>query len=390
MIIGPVADLDEARLSELCEQRASESLTLEFKRELPGRDDRAKIELLKDVCGMANSSGGDIVYGIAEDAGVASRLSPITDEPYDAAQRRLRQVLDRIEPRLDSLHFQQVPLAAGGYAVVLRVPESYSGPHRFVFDPHSRFVMRDGTRTYDMSYDQLRGAFDRTASLTDSARRFRSVRLDAIKAGKTWRPMQDGPLGVLHFIPIAAMSGRRGVDVAEVHKDYSHLMLPDWGGASRSLNLDGLIVHSNRADTALEDYSLLFRSGALEFVSHSGSTMGEKIIPSTLLSAFFRDALAAARGAATRLGIVGPAIVGGALLNAAHYKFAMRQDLMRWTGMPTADRADLVLPEAWVDDVSALPEIDTIARPMLDVFWQAFGMVRCYDYDEAGLWNPRL
>jgi len=40
--------------------------------------DRDKAEFLKDVCAFANADGGDLIYGIDEEDGKASALTPIT------------------------------------------------------------------------------------------------------------------------------------------------------------------------------------------------------------------------------------------------------------------------------------------------------------------------
>ena len=33
--------------------------------------------------------------------------------------------------------------------------------------------------------------------------------------------------------------------------------------------------------------------------------------------------------------------------------------------------------------------VEAIARPMLDALWQAAGLERCFDYDDAGGWSPK-
>jgi len=386
MISEFLADVNEGRLNELCAARTSESLTLEFKRELPARGlDQAKAEFLKDVCAMANAAGGDIVYGIEERDGLAVNLSPIIDEPFEAVQRRLRQVLDGVEPRLAAVQFLEVPIAAGGFVMVVRVPQSYVGPHRF----NSRFVFRDATRVADMSYEQLRAAFDRTSSLTTAADAFRSKRLAALTQGQTWRPMMPGPLCVVHAVPIASMSRRIAVDVAAEYARFTALMLPHWGGASRSLNLDGLIVYASAGSEPLTDYTMLFRNGSLEMVAFGGAFVHDKVIPSTSVAQFFRDAICLSGATCARLGISGPAVIAAAFLNIAGYKFGLSQQRARFEGMPLADRNDLVLPEYWVDDLAAFPPMDEIARPMLDVLWQSFGLLRCFEYNEQGEWVGR-
>jgi len=386
MISVSLAEVNEGLLDELCAERASESLTLEFKRELPARGlDQAKVEFLKDVCAMANAAGGDILYGIEERDGAAAAVMPITGEPFEVAQRRLRQVLDGMEPRLDAVQFHEVPIAAGGFAMVVRVPQSFIGPHRFNW----RFVFRDTTRVADMSYDQLRAAFDRTASLTAAANAFREERLEVIAQGHTWRPMDPGPLCVVHAVPIASMSRRIAVDVAAEHARFASLMLPHWASGSRSLNLDGLIAFASSRGKNLTDYTMLFRNGSLEMVALGGATFHEKLIPSTSVAQFYRSAIQLSGATFARLGISGPAVVAAAFLNIAGYKLALSTQQGFLEGMSLADRNTLVFPEYWVDDLAAFPAVDEIAQPMLDVLWQSFGLLRCFEYNEQGEWVNR-
>ena len=51
--------INEIHLQQLLAEGWVESQTLDFKRELPGRDDKAKLELLKDVSALANRDGGE-------------------------------------------------------------------------------------------------------------------------------------------------------------------------------------------------------------------------------------------------------------------------------------------------------------------------------------------
>jgi len=62
MLPGQINVIDESLLQAACTEQWPESQTLDFKRELPGIDDRAKQEFLKDVCAFANASGGDGKY----------------------------------------------------------------------------------------------------------------------------------------------------------------------------------------------------------------------------------------------------------------------------------------------------------------------------------------
>ncbi len=384
--------INEIHLQQLLAEGWVESQTLDFKRELPGRDDKAKLELLKDVSALANRDGGDLIYGIDDKEGSAVKLAPINSEPADAAKRRIAQVLDSgIEPRVPGLQIREV-LVAGGYVLIVRVPSSFDGPHRHSNGPWSRFVLRNHTTTTDMTYEQLRTAFDRTATLAERARQFRDERVNALKNQQTSVRVQPGPLCVVHLVPVASMAGRHSINIAELHDDFVGLEFKEWRGASCKINLDGLLIHPigiAEQDGALA-YVQVFRTGVFEAVRVGGGMVdpGRKLIPSTVVSGFFHDALGKLLTRARLFGITGPAVAGIALLFVADYKFGMHEAYFDMTRATADERQHLVLPEVWVNSLESA-RTDEIARPLLDILWQAFDLPRCSEYSEDGAWAPR-
>src|SRR5438093_4566849 len=94
----PLEDLTGDDLDALLGQ--DETGQLEFKLELPGGGEQDKIEFLSDVCSMWRG-GGDIVYGIREEEGVAVEVCGLAGVDADTAKIRLEQMIEsRIEPRL--------------------------------------------------------------------------------------------------------------------------------------------------------------------------------------------------------------------------------------------------------------------------------------------------
>jgi len=67
MLHKAINTITEADLQRLVDEGRREDVQLEFKQALPGNSDEGKKEFLKDVTAMANSSGGDIIYGVRED-----------------------------------------------------------------------------------------------------------------------------------------------------------------------------------------------------------------------------------------------------------------------------------------------------------------------------------
>jgi hypothetical protein len=184
------------------------------------------------------------------------------------------------------------------------------------------------------------------------------------------------------------MAGRQSVNVPALYNAYTRFMFAGWGGASRDTNLDGLIVHPGGRDAeGLLAYSLVFRVGAFEALRHGGAlTINDRIIPSTAVSSFFREALGRFTSGCRDLGLAGPAIAGIAFLGVSEYRFALDQRWLRWEEA-TSDRDHLVLPEFWIDSLEAVADVDSVARPMLDVLWQCFGIERCLEYEPDGRWT---
>ena len=70
MLTAELDRIDEALLHQICEDRVREG-QVDFKKELPSKDERGKAEFLKDVCAFANADGGDLVYGVLDEDGRA-------------------------------------------------------------------------------------------------------------------------------------------------------------------------------------------------------------------------------------------------------------------------------------------------------------------------------
>jgi len=386
--------MTEAILREGCQQRWPESQTLDFKRELPAVDARGRNEFLKDVCALANADGGDLVYGIAERDGAASELAPMVGENLDAVRRRLTQIADGgLEPRVSGITMGEVEFADGGFVLIVRVPASFDAPHRYRQEAHTRFVVRNGTVTSDMTYDQIRTAFDRSATLAGRARQFRVDRCDAIAGGRGWRPLASGPIAVVHLIPLAAFSGRTSLDVAALHDgDYMAFAQrrPSWGHlTTRTLNLDGLAIYpSHEPGYSVPAYSQLFRTGCLETVRNVGHAReGPGIIPSSVLAAFVRSMVVALAKGAVQHGFPGPAVLGVSLLHVAGVQLGLGERYAQHVA-PRSDhvRRDLLIPETWIPALEGLSDPDGVIRPILDILWQCFDAPRCLEYDADGRW----
>lgn len=132
----------ESDVQRLIADRIQEGPHLDFKRDLPAVwNEAAKHELLADVTAFANSGGGDIIYGVAEnDAAEASAVCPQSLESVDLVVRRLQDfLLNLAEPRLPGIQVHAVEVSETGkkgHVLVVRVPQSWAAPHRVKTNQH--------------------------------------------------------------------------------------------------------------------------------------------------------------------------------------------------------------------------------------------------------------
>ncbi|MEO1279861.1 MAG: ATP-binding protein, partial [Planctomycetota bacterium] len=66
MIEKPLDDINASDVRALIEENEAERKTLEYKRQLPGDTPSDKDKLRKTATSLANTAGGDLVFGIAE------------------------------------------------------------------------------------------------------------------------------------------------------------------------------------------------------------------------------------------------------------------------------------------------------------------------------------
>lgn len=136
--------ITEADLQELVSNKVREVKTVEYKQALPGNSDGERREFLYDVSSFANASGGDLIYGMKEDDGVASEVSGLQVGNVDNEILRLESIIRTgIEPRIPGLSVHPVPLQSAGVAIVIRVPRSFALPHVVKYGGSFKFYSRN-------------------------------------------------------------------------------------------------------------------------------------------------------------------------------------------------------------------------------------------------------
>jgi predicted HTH transcriptional regulator len=177
-------EITEAHVRDLISTGVPESPVLDYKRETYGNSDNDKREFLADVSSFANTPGGDILIGIDESEGIPKSIEPLSGN-MDAEIRRLESIsLAGLEPRISNLRVRSVSVA-GGHVIVVRIPRSFTPPHRVIAQGSNRFHARAGARKYEPNVQQLRHLFTDITDILEQVRSWHADRLVKITAGDT-------------------------------------------------------------------------------------------------------------------------------------------------------------------------------------------------------------
>ena len=387
-----LVDTTQIDLDRLLEDKVPEGPHLDFKRDLPTAwDEKAKHRLMADVTAFANAGGGDIIYGIDEDVDAqAASIVPQMVDSVDQEVRRLQDfLLNLAEPRLPGTQVYAVPVTAGGnsgHVVVIRIPESWVGPHRVKTNQH--FFVRDGLRNRQLDMPEIRSLFLQSENRAQRIRDFRSSRLGKVLTGEVPYKLTASTVLVLHLVPLQAVLGVVDVDPVQYlgQRRQIPIVASPSGAVTSLVNLDGVAGARNVLENGTNGYTLLFRNGFVEstWVLGSNSPAYEAVLPGGGYEDYVAQFVTAVRQELTHWGLDGQAVVMLSILNAKAVTLGIqRQYAHPETG--NFDRDVLAIPDVELPDKS---DVRVELRPLFDLVWQSAGFSGSPHYDSAGNWAP--
>lgn len=385
MINKKIEDIKQEDLQALIDNKVLEGKTIEYKKELTINLDPDKKEFLADVTSFANSSGGDLIFGIEQDnqTGEPKLLDGVEVENIDKEKTRLDDIIRTgVEPRLLNVIIKPIALSNSRYALLIRVPRSWISPHRVILGGHAKFYARSSSGKYEMDVDELRVAFNLSGTLTDKIRNFRVDRIAKILADETPVPLYMDPKIVLHLIPINAFNPSQKYNIEDIYPN-RHDKLPLIYGTvlNGRYNLDGIFTYFERSNGKFIGYTQLYRNGIIEAVDSQTIHISDnkKIIPYwyeinliKVLEKYIK--------LFSELSITPPIFLFLSLLQVKGYKIE-RKDRYFDEGY-SIDRKLLLLPETIIDNYDN--EAKNILKPLFDLIWNACGYQRSLNFNEKG------
>lgn len=388
MLSKRTADLTFADIEQLARDKIAESRTLEFKRELPGAADDAKREFLADVSAFANANGGDLIYGIVENRGVAESAPGIEVTNPDDVRRRMGQLIRTgLDPKLLNFDIEWLPANESKGALILRIPRSWLMPHRVTLRHHDKFYIRDSTGKHPMDVDELRNAFNLSQTIFDRLQRFRDARLEKIATNSASIAVWGGPKFVFHLLPLISFVESIDIRVGM----YTSFVLPmGAGGGNPRYTSEGFALCSAPIDLgeAGRSYSLMFRSGRIECVTSVGyETPDGKLVDLGGIEQGLQQAFPSCRSFLEQHGIEPPLVLSLSLMDIDGSRVPIRPAI-RSLSYPCRERTVVSEEQITTKDQLNEPTM-TIFRRAIDVMWNAFGIEASPNFDRSGNWTGR-
>lgn len=389
MIPKNLTDIAASDIQDLIDNAVCENTTLEFKRDLPGGGDDAKREFLADVSALANTSGGDLIFGIEEENGCASAIKGTGVQDLDAEILRLGNILSSgLEPRIRYTHL--VISCPEGTVLLFRVEKSWNAPHRVVFKAYDKFFARTATGKYPLDVQQLRRAFIENNTVTERMRNFRADRLASIVAGLTPVPMPRASKLVIHLLPFDAFFSEPQFDLRG-RLPYDLFRPLDAGGWSDRLTFEGKIVVAASRDGLSPSYLHVYRSGVIEMVEASSlnhtmpSKPGLRYIPSLKVEELIVTGVENGLRLMQHIGAAAPIAAAVRLTDVKEMILAFEN--LEFNQRHPVLNTHLFFPDAVFSELT--DQIGPVLRPLFDLLWNACGIDQSPNFDAKGNWRPR-
>ncbi|MFZ0889265.1 MAG: ATP-binding protein [Candidatus Binataceae bacterium] len=386
MLSKQLDQITEADLNDLITLRIAERKTLDYKRQLP--DEREKF--VADVSSFANTSGGDLIYGIDAPSGCGEPTSipGLSLQAPEQEKLRLEQFLQSgLRPPLPRHDIQPIGLNSGLYVLIVRAWQSWIGPHRV--GDYGPFYARNSAGKYQLDVGQLRQAFGFSHSISQRISAFRAERISKVYGAELPAPVREGPRLLIHIASPSAFAPFPELDIADSlskafadHGDnfgfstfqpFSHT-----GGWDAFVNLEGRVVFpaAYGGRPAGRSYVQIYRSGIVEalwllpFVprhdqeSHQelAFIQGDGWVPDLLR--LLPEYLAGL----SKLGVAPPFFLFFSFLSIQRFHL-VGPGLSR-TSRPF-DRDQILLPEIYVETLPS--DVRPLLRRPLDMLWNAAG-----------------
>lgn len=369
MIFTNLDNVSITDIENLVENNIVENKNLEYKREF-GHDD----SMLSELCAFANTSGGDVIYGIEENKdGYPIKVVGVKIDSLDKKMQRINHLVKNgIEPRIPNIEIKYINLSKNIYILIIRVTKSWNSPHRVI--SNKNFYGRTSSGKYPLDITEIRTSISASDSLSEKISKFRSERIIKIAGGDTYVPMNNGAKVILHLIPLSSFDSRNIISIPNQIRQLEKFWPLGSTGMNYKINLAGHICYSGGLRENSYSYTQVYRTGTVEALYSFSHYDNEKIIHILHIENELLVKINEYIAQLVRLGVSFPILVFISFTGIKGYKLAFERHGAD-ENLPSKHDT-ILLPEIIIDNLGVNYKAEI--KPSIDIFYNAFGFSQAF------------
>lgn len=392
MLEKKIDDISIEDINSLIENSVCENKNLDYKRELHITNDSDKKEFLADISSFANSTGGDIIFGIEEDS-IEKIPINIVGIPYDNDDSLIRKLEDfirqSIQPIILNIEYKVIGLKQNTCILIIRIPQSLIGPHRVEYKGHNKFFTRNNKGKYQMDVNELRIAFNSGLDLEKRIEDYKFNRYYEILSNKYNKLISNMPIFTIHYIPLSSLNGNLHLSINQIKEELENTKSTALGyGYSKRITIDGVAIEYKENEKS--SFAIYKNNGIIEKATTNFFKKGyivQSISPPPIIDFINGYQILEkvitdyneVKQYYTNLGINTPIIISCSLLNSQDFTIPTRD----WYNiLGKIDREILCINNLYIEDFNITTE--EILKPIFDSIWNACGYSKCIAYDKNG------
>jgi hypothetical protein len=365
-----LSEITAEDIQYLINNKISEQKTLEYKRQLPAKDEEAQvIKILQSIASFANTVGGVIIFGMQENKGEASGISNIGTSTDDDFSRLQNLVRDRIEPKMAPPEFKELTIN-DQKIYLMRIHSSFNKPH-FVKN-NFIFFGRHSSGKYALDIGEIKSLFLFSKTMEEQFEQFRIQRIMKLKSGNFPFAYFSQIITTLHIASLSSLANVVQLSMSNL-EDHFKVFKPmhyfDFRGVN---NLDGCFNYSFGSNGGMYCYTQIFHNGIIEASNFGHYTNEEtKTFSAEILEPDIRETIKNYIESLSKLNVNFPYFISVSCLNVKGYGinakglgYHKNQDFNKFF------ENDLLLPTVYVENSAELSEKLCF---IFDALWNSSG-----------------
>lgn len=290
MLLGKMwDDVCAEDLEQLVTDSYEEGLLVDFNRAFPskksqkesvvqGSENEAEdwLGICKLALAFANTKGGDILVGVQEEKGKASKIEGIEVEDWERLRQTILQKINNsIDPPLTGIRLFNIPLHSKKSVIIIEIPFSMKAPHAVRISTGIQiFLKRVEASVQEMSVEEVREIMLKRYGWEEKAESFRVKRINLAFSEDAGPFALPTPAFFFHLLPVAPRDrtldfGSKSVryDFVSAVKQFEEAQKGGLFHWPEKMCFEGLLFRRELPDKYIQ-HLLITRNGEVEFAGN--------------------------------------------------------------------------------------------------------------------------